>query len=55
MTIAHDPMIIPVAIRGSFRAIVSSSATASATSGIPTAANKIANAKSNTYPNPVRM
>ena len=46
MTIAHDPTIMPVAMRGSLRAIVSSSATASAVRGMNTAANRMASAKS---------
>jgi hypothetical protein len=46
VTITHDPTIMPVAIRGSFRAMVSSNATASAVKGMSSAANTMAPAKS---------
>ena len=54
ITIPHDPMIIPVAMRGSLRKILSNKATSSAVKGIKIAAKTIANPKSNAYPNPVR-
>jgi hypothetical protein len=44
---AHDPAIIPVAMRGNFLAMVSRSATASMMSGMATAATTAASEKSN--------
>ena len=48
ITTTHEPMIIPVARRGNFRAMVSNSATETATKGMSTAAKTTANEKSNT-------
>ena len=47
MTITHEPMIHPVAMRGNVPAMVSRRATTTATKGMSTAAKTIANAKSN--------